>query len=124
MALGWNGDGLAVAAKKPAAYVVPREGGEFWVDSYSIPVGAKNPDAAYEWINFVFQPKINAQETGYTFYGSALKQSVANRVLAKAILGNPAVFPPASVVKKLQPNKVSARGTQLRNRIWTEFKNA
>src|SRR5688572_14681476 len=47
MALGWNGDGAAVAAKKPAEYIVAEEGGEFWVDSYAIPVGAKNPDAAH-----------------------------------------------------------------------------
>ena len=44
--LGWNGDALAAAAKKPVNYVVGKEGGEFWVDSYVIPVGAKNPDAA------------------------------------------------------------------------------
>ena len=28
MSLGWNGDGAAVAAKKPAEYVVAEEGGE------------------------------------------------------------------------------------------------
>jgi spermidine/putrescine transport system substrate-binding protein len=124
MALGWNGDGLAVAAKKPAAYIVPREGGEFWVDSYVIPVGAKNPDAAHAWINFVYQPRINAQETAYTYYGSPLKPALLRGVLAKSILTNPAVFPSAATVAKLQPNKVTARGTALRNRIWTEFKNA
>ena len=34
---------LAAAAHKPVNYVVGKEGGEFWVDSYVIPVGAKNP---------------------------------------------------------------------------------
>ena len=42
MALGWNGDGAAVAAKKPAEYVMAEEGGEFWVDAYVIPTGAEN----------------------------------------------------------------------------------
>jgi len=41
MALGWNGDGAAVAAEVPAEYVIAEEGGEFWVDAYSIPVGAE-----------------------------------------------------------------------------------
>ncbi len=124
MALGWNGDGLAVAAKKPAAYVVPREGGEFWVDSYAIPVGAKNPDAAHAWINYVYQARANAVETAYTYYGSPLKPALLRGVLAKSILTNPAVFPSAATLAKLQANRITARGTALRNRIWTEFKNA
>ena len=124
MSLGWNGDGLAVAAKKPAAYVVAKEGGEFWVDSYVIPVGAKNADAAHRWIDYVYTPRVNAQETSYTYYGSPLKTTLLKGVLAKSILENSAVFPSASVVKILEANQVTARGTALRNRIWTEFKAA
>ena len=124
MALGWNGDGLAVAAKKPAAYVVAKEGGEFWVDSYVIPVGAKNADAAHRWIDYVYTPKVNAQETSYTYYGSPLKTAKLKGVLAASILKNKAVFPAASIVKNLEPNEVTPRGTALRSRIWTEFKAA
>ena len=124
MALGWNGDGLAVAAKKPAAYVIAKEGGEFWVDSYVIPKGAKNPDAAHAWIDFVYQPKVNAQETSFTYYGSPVKTSLLKGVLDQKILGNPAVFPAPGVLKHLEPNEVTAKGTALRSRIWTEFKAA
>jgi spermidine/putrescine transport system substrate-binding protein len=124
MALGWNGDGLAAAAKKPVAYVVAKEGGEFWVDSYVIPVGAKNPDAAHKWINYVYGARANAIETSYTYYGSPLRTALLRGVLAKSILNNPAVFPSATTVAKLEANKISPRGTALRNRIWTEFKNA
>src|SRR5687768_3555539 len=124
MALGWNGDGLAVAAKKPAAYVIPREGGEFWVDSYAIPVGAKNPDAAHKWINYVYGARNNAVETTYTYYGSPLRPALLRGVLARSILTNPAIFPSATVHAKLQANQITARGVALRNRIWTEFKNA
>lgn len=122
--LGWNGDGAVVAAKKPAEYVVAAEGGEFWVDSYVIPVGAKNPDAAHRWIDFCYQPRINAQETSFTYYGSPLRRNTLRGVLARSILGNPDVFPPANLVAKLEANNVSARGTRLRERIWTEFKSA
>lgn len=124
MALCWNGDGAAVAAKKPAQYVVAKEGGEFWVDSYSIPVGAKNADAAHAWLNFVYVPKNAALETSYTYYGSPLKTAALKGVLAADILSNPSVFPPANLLKRLEPNAVTPKGTQLRNRIWTEFKAA
>ncbi|HWQ24928.1 MAG TPA: spermidine/putrescine ABC transporter substrate-binding protein [Gaiellaceae bacterium] len=122
--MAWNGDGAVVASKKPAEYVVASEGGEFWVDSYVIPVGAENPDAAHRWIDFVYQPRVNAQETSFTYYGSPLKRSTLRGVLARSILGNPDVFPPPNLVAKLEANNVSARGTRLRERIWTEFKSA
>jgi spermidine/putrescine transport system substrate-binding protein len=124
MALGWNGDGAAVAAKKPADYVVAEEGGEFWVDSYVIPVGSKNPDAAHAWIDFVYDPKINAMETEYTYYGSPLKRDLIEPVIDPAVFKNTDVFPAESTLDKLEPNEVSPKGTRLRDRIWTEFKAA
>jgi spermidine/putrescine transport system substrate-binding protein len=122
MGLGWNGDGAVVGLKKPAEYIVPAEGTEFWVDCYCIPVGAKNIDAAHAWINFVYQPKINALETSYTYYGSPLKTPLLRKALAKSILNNPDVFPPPAVRRKLEVNRISPAGGRLRERIWTEFK--
>ena len=124
--LGWNGDGAYVIANSPknaAEYIVAKEGGEFWVDSHVILKGAKNPDAAHAWIDFVYIPKWNAQETSYTYYGSPLKRPKLGGVLAKAILTNPDVFPAPATLKKLEPNEVSAKGARTRERIWTEFKS-
>jgi spermidine/putrescine transport system substrate-binding protein len=124
MALGWNGDGQAVIAKKPAQYVIPEEGAEFWIDSYCVPKTAKNPAAAHAWINFCYQPKINALETSYTYYGSPLKRDLLTGVLDKAVLEDETVFPPPATVEKLQVSDPSPEGERLRQRIWTEFKAA
>jgi spermidine/putrescine transport system substrate-binding protein len=124
MSLGWNGDGAAVAAKKPAEYVVAEEGGEFWVDAYVIPTGSKNPAAAHAWIDYVYQPEHNAAETEYTYYGSPLKRELLKPVIDPEVYANPDVFPPADVLEKLEPNEVSPEGTKLRDRAWTEFKAA
>jgi spermidine/putrescine transport system substrate-binding protein len=123
MALGWNGDGAYVASKKPAEYVIPEEGGEFWVDSYAIPKGAKNPTAAHAWINYVYGPPINSLETQYTYYGSPLHRDALQGVMPKDLLANEDVFPPPATLDKLEPNSVSPEGTRLRSRIWTEFKS-
>jgi spermidine/putrescine transport system substrate-binding protein len=124
MALGWNGDGAAVAAEKPAEYVVAEEGGEFWVDAYAIPTGNEHPNAAHAWINFVYDPEINALETSFTFYGSPLRRELLDGVLDPEILSNTDVFPEPETVANLEPNSVSPKGTELRDRIWTEFKAA
>ena len=122
MGLGWNGDGIALAAKVPARYVVAKEGGEIWIDNYNIPASASNPDAALAWINFVYQPKIAGLETSFTYYGSPLKRSLLKGTAAGKLLSDKVVFPPPATVKKLEFNTVTPKGTRLRERIWTEFK--
>ena len=72
----------------------------------------------------MYWAKENSVETSYTYYGTPLKPALVKPYLAKAIFTNPAVFPPTRTLAKLEPNKVSPRGTSMRNRIWTEFKNA
>jgi spermidine/putrescine transport system substrate-binding protein len=124
ISLGWNGDGQAVAAKKPARYVIPDEGAEFWVDAYAIPVGAKNPEAAHAWIDFTYRPRINALETSYTYYGSPLKRRLLEGVLDDAVLNDPTVFPSQKKLAKLTVANPSPEGSRLRDRIWTEFKAA
>ena len=124
MSLGWNGDGAAVVAKKPAEYVVADEGGEFWVDAYVIPKGTKNPAAAHAWIDYVFDPEHNAIETEFTYYGSPVKRDLLKPVIDPKVYANDDVFPPEDVVAKLEPNKVTPEGTKLRDRAWTEFKAA
>jgi spermidine/putrescine transport system substrate-binding protein len=124
MGIVWNGDGLLVAGKKPAVYLVPKEGGEFWVDTYAIPVGAKNPDAAYEWIDFVYRPKINGLETEWNYYASPLKRALLRGAVDPKILANPAVFPPPSTARKLQAIKETPALKRAHDRIWTEFKAA
>jgi spermidine/putrescine transport system substrate-binding protein len=124
MALGWNGDGAAVVAKKPAEYVVAEEGGEFWVDAYVIPKGTKNPAAAHAWIDYVFDPEHNAIETEFTYYGSPVKRELLKPVIDSKVYSNDDVFPPEDTVAKLEPNKVTPEGTKLRDRAWTEFKAA
>ncbi|MDQ3993164.1 MAG: spermidine/putrescine ABC transporter substrate-binding protein, partial [Actinomycetota bacterium] len=88
------------------------------------PVGGKNPDAAYAWIDYTYEPEINALETEYHYYGPVLKRDLLEDVIDPAILKDPDVFPPEDVLGKLEANSIGPEGVKIRDRIWTEFKAA
>ena len=125
--LGWNGDGAYVIAHAPnhaADYVVAKEGGELWVDAHVIPKGAANVPAAYAWIDFVYKPRISAMETLYTYFGSPVRRSLLDPILAPTVLRNPDVFPPSATYKRLEPSNLSPEGAAVRERLWAEVKAA
>jgi spermidine/putrescine transport system substrate-binding protein len=65
----WDGPPLRLFKEgKPVRFMSPKEGAFTWVDGLAIPVGARNTDAIYEFINYVNKPEIGgllANETGY-----------------------------------------------------------
>ncbi len=69
--IGQTWDGPAMELKKegkPVTYMAPQEGAFAWLDGLSLPVGAKNLDAVYEFLKVSFQPEVGGQlgnDTGY-----------------------------------------------------------
>jgi putative spermidine/putrescine transport system substrate-binding protein len=53
------------AAKVPVADTIPSEGATGWADSWMIASKAPHPNCAYEWINWVTTPKVQAQQAIY-----------------------------------------------------------
>ena len=67
--IGWSGDAVQLQADNPdIEFVMPDEGCMLWSDNMVIPVGAPNPTAAYEWMNYVYQPANQAQIADYNYY--------------------------------------------------------
>lgn len=67
--VGWSGDAVQLQADNPnIEFVMPEEGCMIWGDNMVIPVGAPNPTAAYEWMNYVYVPENQAQITEYNSY--------------------------------------------------------
>lgn len=72
--IGWSGDAIQLQADNPdIQFVMPAEGCSLWSDNMVIPVGAPNPTAAYAWMNYVYQPKNQAQITDYNYYFSPVE---------------------------------------------------
>lgn len=67
--IGWSGDAVQLQADNPdIQFVMPDQGCMLWSDNMVIPVGAPNPTAAYEWMDYVYQPENQAQIANYNYY--------------------------------------------------------
>ena len=121
--LTWNGEiGYVALDAKDARYVVPAEGSEVWTDNWSIVTEAPHPAAAHAFINWQLQPKIQALDTTYHYYGAVVKGE--KKFLPKALANDPAVYPPADVEEKLEVAQATPEWLALRNEAWTKFKAA
>lgn len=129
LAYGWSGDiNIAKRRAKEAkrsyqlAYYIPKGGAPIWFDIMAIPKDAKNVDAAYKWINYVEDPKVNAAITNEVFYPSA--NLAARKYVKPEIANDPSIYPPASVIKTLfLQTPLPANITRLETRLWTQFKS-
>lgn len=128
--LGWNGDAFAANAQrketgKPESiqYVIPSEGSEVWEDDWCILKTAPHPNAAHAFINFILEPENQARETNFTYYASGEKE--AEKYILPEILKNPAIYPPAEVIAKLEPAlDLPKDALQYREEAWTKLKSA
>ena len=68
-AIGWSGDAIQLQADNPnIEWRMPAEGCIIWSDNMVIPVGAPNPTAAEAFMNYVYEPKNQAQIAEYVNY--------------------------------------------------------
>jgi len=61
-AMAWDTGGWKLNSENSKiAYIAPKSGALGWVDTFAIPAGGENDEAAYKWINFVMRPDIAAR---------------------------------------------------------------
>ena len=87
--LGWSGDAVLLQADDPSIeFVMPEEGCMLWSTSMEIPVGAPNPAAAEAWINYVYDPEVQADIAEYV--NSSHRWRGSRRSWRSAIRSSPA----------------------------------
>jgi spermidine/putrescine transport system substrate-binding protein len=93
--MGWSGDAVQLQAdNKNIKFVMPKEGCMLWSDNMVIPVGAPNPTAAEAWMNYVYDPKHQAQIEDYVNYVAPVAGT--KQVLLKqdpSVADNKLIFP-------------------------------
>ncbi|HET9391425.1 MAG TPA: polyamine ABC transporter substrate-binding protein [Steroidobacteraceae bacterium] len=130
ISMSWSGDYAAIRARARAAgtdvnlaFTIPKEGANGSFDALLIPAGAPHPNAAYQFLNYILEPRVIAQITNFIHYGN---DNLASRPYVNPeILNDPAVYPTAEVQARLyQSGEVSPALERLRTRTWTRIKTA
>jgi spermidine/putrescine transport system substrate-binding protein len=96
---GWSGDAVQLKADNPnIEFVLPESGGMLWTDNMQIPVGAPHAYTAEKFIDYVYQPEVQAPIEAYINYICPVNGT--KEVLAKtdaSLAENPLIFPDAEV---------------------------
>ena len=123
MVLGWSGplvDLMAIPDATDSVYTEADEGGLYWMDTWVILKDPPNKDLAHNWINFIHEPAIQAEET--ISNGYATPNDEAKKLVPAELLNDQAIFPPEDVIKNLE-GSLDHSGNQQRLDIWAEFKS-
>ena len=119
IAMIWSGEGLTLADENEnLEYIVPKEGADFWLDSWAIPTNANNKDVAEKFINFVSE-KENAlkiaEEIGYTTPHKGAMEAQSDKVK-----NNPGAYMKKEVMDKCEVYKhLNTEELELYNEVWT-----
>jgi spermidine/putrescine transport system substrate-binding protein len=101
----WSGDVFQAqnSGYPHLEFVVPEEGVMHWTDNCMIPMGAEHPADALMWMNYYYQPKIEALIEDWVWYICPVpdaKQIIANKLDDPTVANSPLVFPTKAMEAK------------------------
>jgi spermidine/putrescine transport system substrate-binding protein len=121
MAMCYSSDANEVMKEDPHLdYVLPASGSSLWTDTLVIPKFAPNTEAAYQWIDFMLQPKITAEIVKRLSFATPNKE--AYKLLPPEIQQNNALFPPESALERTETIRpLPPKILELYSQYWTRL---
>jgi spermidine/putrescine transport system substrate-binding protein len=124
--MGWNADirrAIVQLAKKgqEMVFLVPDGKTEYWVDNWVIPADSEHPVAAHKWINFVLDPVIAGREMNYHQYPVPVEDI---KGVDPELVKDPIITIDPKKLEGYETQIQTPKGTQQRDRAYTEFKAA
>lgn len=121
-AMSYNGDAVRGMRDDPATeYFVPEEGGEIWMDNMAIPIKAPHRDMAEKFLNYILEPETGARVSNFNQYATPNRASMS--FISAKDLQNPAIYPSASIMRKLEFLKDLGPDLKLYDEVWTQVKS-
>ncbi len=121
LSVAWTGDGVQVGRdNEDARYVVAADGGELWIDSYTVAADAPHKEAAYAFIDFITQPAQAVKETEFCLFPHANDKATA--LLTAEVRDNPVIYPSAESLVKLEYAVNATYNSAERAEAWARIK--
>ena len=121
LAHGWGGAVARAMVERPSIrYVIPKEGGTIWADCLVVLAASPRKQLAYRFVNYLLDAHVAARTTERLLFASA--NGRARELVPPAVRENPAVYPPESVMPRLEWMHDVGGAVRLYDRAWTELK--
>ena len=120
----WNGeDQYTHDLNKDVEFVVPKEGAEFFIDSWIIPKTSKNKKNAEKFINYMCRASVAKRNFDYLYY--TMPNAAAIRKIPSKYVSNPAMFPTRDIIDRCTLlTKLDPETTKLYSDSWKEVKSS
>jgi putrescine transport system substrate-binding protein len=127
IALGWSGDVLQARDRAAEAgqgtvvkFSIPKEGTIIWFDMLTIPSDAKHVDNAHQFINYMMDAQVAANNSNTVNYANG--NAASFQFVKDEVKNDPSVYPTTEVKAKLFPElATNEEYTRLLTRTWTRF---
>ncbi|NIK78194.1 spermidine/putrescine transport system substrate-binding protein [Paenibacillus castaneae] len=120
--LVWSGDASEIMDQNDKLdYIVPEEGSNLWFDNMVIPKTARNIEGAHQFINFMLDPEVAAQNAEYVGYSTPNKAAL--ELLPEDISTDERFYPDEELTSKLEVyNNLGKKMLAHYNELFLEFK--
>lgn len=118
----WNGEyQYTKDLNEDIEFVVPKEGTEFFIDSWVIPEKAVNKDHALAWINYLCKAEVAAKNFDYLYYTTP--NVAALDLIDEEVLEEEAIFPSEETIERCESLRtLEPEVTELYSKYWKEVK--
>ncbi|NRG46427.1 ABC transporter substrate-binding protein [Bacillus sp. CRN 9] len=122
VAVLWSGIAQdAIWENDKLEYVVPEQGSNLWFDNMVIPKTSKNPEAAHQFINFMLDPEIAAQNADYVGYSTPNREALNH--LDEETVNDERFYPDEETTDNLEVyENLGKRMLAFYNDLFLEFK--
>lgn len=119
--MAWTGDGVQVERDNPDfAYVIPDDGGELWVDNWTIAADAPNADAAYAFLEYVLRPENAALDTDFSLFPHA--DPAVLELVDPEVADNQVIYPDQTAIDRMTLSSAEAYNSDARAEMWARVK--
>ncbi len=120
----WNGEyQYTKDLNDDVEFVVPKEGSEFFIDSWVIPKEAINKKNAEAWINYLCKAEVAAKNFDYLYYTTP-NEAALDVIEDEEALENEAIFPSDETLSRCESLRMLApEVTDLYSKYWKEVKS-